>query len=112
MDYIKIIGLAAAVFTTIANIPQAYKIIRQKSTEGVSGPSYIILLIGLLLWLAYGIANDDLPIILANGISAATSIIILILHYTSDKVVEKVHEKVLPESIKEDIKKEQDEEHE
>ena len=110
MDYIKIIGLAAAVFTTIANIPQTYKIIKSKSTADISGMTYIILLIGLLLWIAYGIFTQDLPIILANGISAATSILILILNYSSDKVVEKVHEKVLPDSVKEEARKENQEE--
>ncbi|MGK4568809.1 SemiSWEET family sugar transporter [Flavobacterium sp. 3HN19-14] len=109
MDYIKIIGLAAAVFTTIANVPQTYKIIKDKTTKGVSPTTYFILLIGLGLWIAYGIIREDFPVILANGISALIAITILILYYNSDKVIEDIHEKVLPEKIKEEAKAEESE---
>ena len=85
MDYVEIIGIGAAVLTTAANVPQAIKIIRTKSTKSISAATYALLLSGFLLWLYYGIEKEDLPIILANAISAVLAIIILFMKLTSKK---------------------------
>ncbi|HLA54669.1 MAG TPA: SemiSWEET transporter [Flavobacterium sp.] len=83
MDYIKILGLAAAVLTTASNIPQAFKIIKTKTTKGISSLSYGMLFTGGIVWIIYGIYRDDLPIILANGISAVLCGIIWIIRLTA-----------------------------
>jgi MtN3 and saliva related transmembrane protein len=70
MDYPQIIGFTAAALITLANVPQAIKIIRTKSTKGISSWSYGILFFGNLCWLAYGILRSDLPIIISNSISS------------------------------------------
>lgn len=101
MDYVKIIGLFAAVSITVANFPQTYKIIKSKSTEDISTVTYTLLIIGNAAWLAYGILEADLPLIIGNAISTAMCSLILVLKLTSDKVVEKVHEKIIPESKQE-----------
>ena len=85
MDYIKILGLVAAALTTCANVPQAVKIIRTKSTESISTATYALLLSGFIAWLIYGIYNDDLPIILANAISAVLAAIILVIKLSAKK---------------------------
>ncbi len=85
MDWIKILGIAAAILTTAANVPQAVKIIRTRSTESISTLTYILLFTGLVLWLVYGIIRDDLPIILANAVSAALAGIILVLKIIGKK---------------------------
>ena len=94
MDYIQIIGLAAAVLTTAANIPQAYKIIKTKSTKSISTMTYSLLLMGFVVWITYGFLREDLPIILANGISALVRITILFLKHTSKAVLEDLHDKI------------------
>ncbi len=70
MDITQITGFAAAVLITAANIPQTIKIIKTKSTKGISSWSYGILFFGNILWILYGIFRNDLPIILSNSISA------------------------------------------
>jgi MtN3 and saliva related transmembrane protein len=85
MDWIKILGIAAAILTTAANIPQAIKMIRTRSTKSISAATYALLLTGLLLWLAYGIIRKDLPIILANAVSAVLAAIILFMKLTNKK---------------------------
>lgn len=69
--------MAAAILTTAAYIPQAYKTIRTRATANLSLPTYILLLTGTLLWLAYGIFLQNVPIILANVITALLAGIIL-----------------------------------
>lgn len=94
MEYIEIIGLAAALFTTISNIPQALKIIRTKETKDVSAKTYSLLFTGLVLWVVYGFLRSDLPIILANIISATICGIVLFLKMTSPKILKDIHDKV------------------
>ncbi|HEU0137012.1 MAG TPA: SemiSWEET transporter [Flavobacterium sp.] len=96
MDWIQILGFAAAFFTTAANIPQAYKIIKTRSTKDISTMTYSLLFTGLVLWLVYGIAKGDLPIILANAIAASIAGIILILKHTSKKVLDNLNDKLTP----------------
>ena len=71
MDNIEALGLAAAFFTTVANVPQAIKVMRTRSTKSLSAPTYAMLFAGLLMWTAYGIIRGDLPVILGNVIAAA-----------------------------------------
>lgn len=68
MNYTTIIGLIAGFCTTFAFLPQAIKTIKTKQTSDISLIMYIIINIGVTLWLIYGILRSDLPVILANGI--------------------------------------------
>lgn len=85
MDYIQILGLAAAFFTTAANIPQAIKVIKTSSTKSLSALTYAMLFIGMVLWVVYGIIRNDLPIILANSVAGALCGIILIMKLLPNK---------------------------
>lgn len=83
MNYIEILGLLAATITTAGFVPQVYKIWKEKSTHDISLNMYLLLTLGLILWLAYGIAIESLPVILANGITLllVLSIVVLKLKY-------------------------------
>jgi len=94
MDFTTIIGLSAALMTTISNIPQAYKIIKTKETKAVSAWSNIVLFTGLAVWVVYGFLREDWPIIISNLISATITAIVIFLKLTSKKVIEVIHEKV------------------
>lgn len=71
MDFTQIVGFTAAGAITLANFPQAVKIIRTKSTKGISSWSYGILFFGNACWLVYGIMRTDYPIIVSSAISSA-----------------------------------------
>jgi MtN3 and saliva related transmembrane protein len=79
MPTIEIIGLIAATLTTGAFVPQVYKAWRYKSTKDVSMTMYIVLLVGVLLWLFYGIKINSLSIILANVVTTVFIVIIIVL---------------------------------
>ena len=79
IDFFEIIGLIAATLTTSAYIPQAYKAYKTKSAGNVSFTMYIIMLIGILLWLVYGIHLQSLAMILANSIGTLLTLLILYL---------------------------------
>tara|TARA_S200000501_G_C20747936_1_gene710334 strand:- start:66 stop:326 length:261 start_codon:yes stop_codon:yes gene_type:complete len=74
----EIIGLIAAFLTTSAFIPQVYKIYHEKNADGISLTMYIILFIGVILWLIYGVLIGSLSIIIANGITALLQLSIIL----------------------------------
>jgi len=71
------LGLAAACLTTGAYFPQAVKSWRSQSTENISLITITALVIGQTLWLIYGISILNLPLIIANMVSAALTATIL-----------------------------------
>ncbi len=79
INYVAILGLLAGACTTFSLLPQAIKTFKMKEARDISLAMYIILAIGILLWILYGILIHDLPVILANSISFALVSIILIL---------------------------------
>lgn len=83
MDWITIIGLFAAVGTTVSFLPQLIKSWKTKKTKDVSLGMYSILIVGITLWLIYGFLIKDLPLILANTVSwvLTSSILILKIRY-------------------------------
>ena len=66
-DATEIVGIAAACCTTLSFVPQIVHIVRTRNTEGISLKMYAVFVLGILLWLIYGIMLNSLPIILANG---------------------------------------------
>jgi 5'(3')-deoxyribonucleotidase/uncharacterized protein with PQ loop repeat len=63
-------GIAAALCTTLAFVPQLFKIEKQHSTE-LSSAMLFIYLAGQVLWLSYGLMLRSIPLILANATSTA-----------------------------------------
>lgn len=90
MDLITILGFTAALFTTVCNIPQAVKIIRTRQTKDISALSYLALLIGLILWIVYGILRNDWPLIIANAISALIAATVLTLKWMPKRQLDKL----------------------
>jgi len=78
MNWVTTIGIVAAVLTTSAFVPQAFKIIRMRQTKDLSLTMYVMMFIGQLCWLAYGIYLKDFPLILANIIGGSLSGTILV----------------------------------
>ncbi|BAZ28759.1 hypothetical protein NIES4074_11930 [Cylindrospermum sp. NIES-4074] len=77
MNFITLLGLFAAILTTISFLPQMLKIWRSKSAKDVSLIMLITFMSGLFLWLIYGIILGAWPIILANGVTLGFNFIIL-----------------------------------
>ena len=77
MEFTGLLGAAAACLTTGSFLPQAVKSWRSRSTEGISLLAVSTLFTGQMLWLGYGFAIDDYPLIGANFISGSLTSIIL-----------------------------------
>ena len=82
---IEIIGLLAAGFTTFAFVPQVFKIWKKRNAKGVSVSMYVIMLIGICIWLYYGFLIRSLAVITANIISGLLQLLIIILALINSK---------------------------
>jgi MtN3 and saliva related transmembrane protein len=72
---VTLIGLGAAFCTSVAFLPQVVRNFKRRSAGDLSLLSFSVFTLGVLLWLAYGLLMDDLPIILANVFTLAVNLI-------------------------------------
>jgi MtN3 and saliva related transmembrane protein len=77
MDAITIIGLIAALFTTVSLLPQLIKVYKTKSTKDISTGMFTLFGTGVLLWFVYGVFINDIPIIVANSLAFIQAAMIL-----------------------------------
>jgi MtN3 and saliva related transmembrane protein len=75
----RFIGYIAATLTTIAFLPQVIKTWKLKETRDISLLMFLILSIGIILWVVHGFIIKDLPVIIANSITFILCMIILCL---------------------------------
>jgi len=72
-------GYLAATLTTVAFVPQAWKTWKTRSAAGVSLRMYSIFTLGVALWLAYGVMIGARPVIVANVVTLALALFILVM---------------------------------
>ena len=78
MDKTQLIGITAGVLTSISMLPQLIKIIKEKKAQDVSVLMLVVLIIGLGLWVWYGVIRKDMPLIVTNAFSVLLNITVLI----------------------------------
>ena len=57
--------------TTLCWLPQVLKVIREKETRALSLPATVAFSVGVVLWLVYGLAIGDWPLIGSNAATLA-----------------------------------------
>jgi MtN3 and saliva related transmembrane protein len=62
------LGIAAAVASTISFAPQAWKIIRTADTRAISTGMYLMTVSAFALWTAYGARLGQWPLVVSNAI--------------------------------------------
>jgi MtN3 and saliva related transmembrane protein len=73
------IGATGAVLTTVCWVPQAVKIIRDRETRAISLVGTALSALGVFLWLLYGLAIIDGPLIASSVVTFALMALILVL---------------------------------
>lgn len=74
---VTVLGFAAAVLTTGAFLPQAWKTFKTRSARDLSLNMFLMLNAGIALWLVYGICIGQWPVIIANAVGLANAALIL-----------------------------------
>lgn len=81
----NVLGIVAGVLTSASMIPQLIKVLKEKNVEDLSWVMLLALIIGVSLWVWYGVVKDELPIILSNAFSALVNISLLICYVVYKK---------------------------
>ena len=77
LPLIDVVGATGATLTTLCWLPQAMKVIREKETRALSLPATAAFTLGVVLWLIYGLAIGDWPLIGSNAVTLALMAVIL-----------------------------------
>lgn len=73
----NMIGYVAAALTTFSFLPQAWQVIQTKDTRSINLTMYMMFVIGVFCWTAYGIYKQDAALIASNTVTAVFSSIVL-----------------------------------
>ncbi len=66
------LGVTAATWAmlmALSPLLQVREIRRRRSSDGVSIAYFCVLLVGFALWVAYGLARGDLPLVVPNTVA-------------------------------------------
>jgi len=74
-----LIGYIAASLTTLSFLPQALHTFRTRDVSGISLGMYSLFTAGVALWLVYGLLLLAWPLIVANAITLALALAILVM---------------------------------
>ena len=76
-----LLGIVAGTLTTISFVPQLVRIVQTRSAADISWGMFSVFAVGTTLWVIWGIAQDALPVILANAVTLVLAEIIMILKW-------------------------------
>jgi MtN3 and saliva related transmembrane protein len=65
----ELIGYIAAFLTTASFLPQAIQTIKTRDTSGISFWMYLMFVLGVSFWLAYGVLIENRAIVIANSVT-------------------------------------------
>lgn len=65
------------VLMALAPLLQVRVILRERDASGTSKTWIVILLIGFVLWFAYGVSTGSMPLIISNTMSGTVALILL-----------------------------------
>jgi MtN3 and saliva related transmembrane protein len=77
MELVDFVGYIAATLTTAAFLPQVLKVWRSKSTNDLALPMLLSFILGVGMWLVYGLLVKSTPVIIANAVTLVLNLVIL-----------------------------------
>ena len=78
MDTIAMIGLGAAMLSTVSLLPQLFRVWKTKSVKDISAGYCGVMFTSVSLWLVYGVLSADIPVLAANSVVVVQSAAILL----------------------------------
>ena len=79
MQLVEILGFVAGTCTTAAFLPQVIQVWRTRSAADISLGMYCVFLLGVFLWLAYGIIMSAMSMIVANSVTLCLAGLVLLM---------------------------------
>jgi len=85
VNTLDVLGLTAGTLTTISFMPQMLRILKRRSADDLSYGALAFFIVGISLWVWYGIVLHSFPILLTNAVTLALNLSILILKIAHDR---------------------------
>jgi MtN3 and saliva related transmembrane protein len=79
MQTTDVLGYLAATLTTVSFLPQVWRTFRTRDVSGISLRMYSCFTAGIAVWLAYGIALEQTPMMIANSVSLVLACAVLVM---------------------------------
>lgn len=81
----ELIGYVAGALTTVAFVPQVWKLYRSKSARDISIPTFALFGVGVSCWFVHGVMERSGPMMVWNGVTLilALAVVGLTVRYRS-----------------------------
>jgi MtN3 and saliva related transmembrane protein len=79
--FISAIGILASIFALASTVPQIVKGLNTKKLDDLSVWLILSLIVGLSLWVVYGVGRSDLVISGGNMVGVALNLVLLFLKF-------------------------------
>lgn len=83
--WINIIGTLAAISMICGYVPQAFHTIKTRQTDAIAMPTFIMLGLGSVFFVAQGAMTGNWPLVITNTITTVASVIIVIIKLHNDR---------------------------
>jgi len=80
----NIFGYSATICMVLGYLPQALATIRTRNTDGISLTAFIMLALGSKFFVVQGCMTENWPLVIANAITTACSVIIFVIKMRND----------------------------
>ena len=98
IDWVTIVGTVGALASVASFTPQAWKIIRERSTDGLSLGMFALTSLAFAAWTTFGILQTEWTLIIPNAICLVFALFILGMIALPARETEKVAETLDPET--------------
>jgi MtN3 and saliva related transmembrane protein len=82
---ISVLGILASIFSLSSTVPQIVKGLKTKKMDDLSVWLILSLIVGLTLWVIYGIGRNDVVIIGGNMVGVSLNLVLLFLKFRYSK---------------------------
>jgi len=83
-EIMEIIGIIAGCCTTASFVPQVVRTWKTRSVKDISLRMYMLLCLGVVLWLVYGVLVGSLSVVLANAVTLVLAAAVLVMKIRYD----------------------------
>ena len=84
MDFATLIGCSAAILMVLGYIPQTLQTIRTRKTDDIALGSFVLMALGATCFFIQGVATGNVPLAIANGLTATMSTINFVIKMIND----------------------------
>lgn len=74
----ELLGHVAGALTTGAFVPQVLRVLRTRQTRDISLATFVLFVLGVALWLVYGVLEQAWPVVVANAATLVLALVILV----------------------------------